>query len=119
MPDKKSDAVLAMLNEQVGCDYKVVKKQFLADSLPEKFRISVEKLVKTISFLKERDYISVKYQDKDEICLSLTVKAANYLSEKKHPTEQVRLSARQLWLCAAAVFAASFLGALAALLIGK
>lgn len=119
MLDKTTEAVLAMLSEQVGYSYKVVRKQTLTDSLPQKFSMNTDKLLAVITFLKENRFLAVKYQDKDEICLALSVKAESYLSERKHVTEQSHISGGQIWLLFLGVFVASLLGALAACFIGK
>lgn len=119
MLDKTMEAVLLMLSEQVGYSFKVVKKQALADSLPQKFAMDVDKLIAVIAFLKENRYLAVKYQDKEEICLALSVKAESYFSEQKHVTAQSHISNGQIWLLFLGVFAASLLGALVANLLEK
>ena len=112
MTDKKTLAVINMLSEQVGYSFKVVKIRHLLDSLPRKYAMDENALWTAISMLKEADYAVVKYRDKEEICLALTVKAENLLRARpaqKHDRP---------WLLAG-VFVASFLGALLAVLLGK
>ncbi len=119
MLDKKTTAVLSMLAQEVGYSYKVIKKQTLISALPKKYSVDVESLVAIITFLKEKDFLVVKYQDKDEICLALSVKAESYLSGVDNPTSESQLPSKQVWLLFLGVFAFSFLGAFAAMLIGK
>ncbi len=119
MLDKKMTEVLSMLSEQVGYSYKVVKKQQLVESLPKKLKINLDTLVSIISFLKENEYLTVKYQDKNEICLSLTVKAESYLSGEKEMATKTKIANGQAWILIVSVFFAAFLGAFLAVLIGK
>lgn len=116
---KKTAAVLEMLSAEVGYSYKVVKKQRLLDAMPRKYRLDEDELVSIIGFLKDSDYLTVKYQDKDEICLVLTVKAESYLSGEQEQSMKTKMANGQAWLLVAATFVAAFLGALFAVLIGK
>lgn len=117
MLDRKTEAVLAMLSEQVGYSYKVVNKAELAAKMPKRFAVNEDKLIAVIAFLKENDYLTVKYQDKDEICLALSVKSETYLSQKDHISAQTKISGKQIVLLFFGVFAASLLGTLAAELL--
>lgn len=116
---KKAAAVLDMLSAEVGYSYKVVKKQRLLEAMPRKFKMDAEELVSIIGFLKDNEYLTVKYQDKDEICLVLTVKAESYLAGDQEPSVKTKMANGQAWLLVAATFVAAFLGALLAVLIGK
>lgn len=118
MLDKKTTAVLTMLAQQVGYNYKVVKKQTLLSALPKKYSDDVQSLVAIIAFLKEKDFLSVKYQDKEEICLALSVKAETYLSQDVPSAESQIPTKQAVWLLLG-VFAFAFLGAFAAVLVGK
>lgn len=118
MPDKKTEAVLAMLARKVGYSYKVVEKSELVQSLPRKYSMSVEQLLSAVAFLRENDFVAVKYQDKDEICLSLTVKAETFFSQSKHAVrERCQISHAQIWLMFLGTLVASFLGTLLANLL--
>lgn len=117
MLDKKMTAVLTMLAEQVGYSYKVVKKQQLVEALPSKNKMDVDTLVNIVSFLKENDYLVVKYQDKDEICLTLTVKAETYLAGEKEVAVKSKITNGQVGILFVGVFLAAFLGSFIATLI--
>ena len=121
MLDKKTATVLNMLASEVGYSYKVVSKQHLTGALPTKYSLTAEELVAVITFLKDNEYLTVKYQDKDEICLALSVKAESYLSgySEEQPSMNTKVAKSQAWLLVSATFIAAFLGALAAVLIGK
>ena len=119
MLDKKTDAVLTLLTQKVGNGYKVLNKAQLLEDLPKKMDIDMQGLLGIITFLKENEYIDVKYQDKEEICLSITVKAESYVDGEKDLTQKAKITNGQVWLLMLGVFLAAFLGAFAATLIGK
>ena len=119
MLDKKTAAVLQMLANEVGYSYKVVKKQQLVNALPTKYPLTEDELVAIIAFLKENEYLTVKYQDKNEICLALSVKAEAHLSGEGEPQVNTKMAKGQAWLLVVACFLGAFLGAIVAVLIGK
>lgn len=119
MLDKKTDAVLRLLVDKVGESYKVINKNQLLNALPEKLRFDMPNLLNELTFLQNNEYIDVKYQDKEEICLAVTVKASNYTQNVKSVFSKATITTRQIILLIGGVFAAAFLGALAAILIGR
>lgn len=119
MIDKKMSAVVEMLAEQVGYSFKVVKKQQLLQCLPKRSKMDNDTFVAILAYLKENDYITVKYQDKDDICLALTVKSETYLAGEKDMAVKSKIAISQAWLLFLGVFLASFVGAFLAVLLGK
>ncbi len=119
MLDKKTETVLRLLMEKAGEGYKVLNKKQLVADLPQKLNLDEQGLLATINFLKENEYVDVKYQDKDEICLATTVKAASYGESKSNIVERASISAKQAALLIVGVFLAAFCGALVATLLGK
>ncbi len=118
MLDKKMEAVLQALLNLAGNSYKVLNKQGILQSLPRKLNIDSKTLGAIFSFLSENDFIDVKYQDKDEICLCTTIKAESYVTGDKMQ-QRASLSTKQnVWLTAG-MFISSFLGAFVAILIAK
>ena len=118
MLDKKMEAVLQALLNLAGNSYKVLNKQGILQSLPRKLNIDSNTLGALFSFLSENDFIDVKYQDKDEICLCTTIKAESYVTGDKMQ-QRASLSTKQnVWLTAG-MFISSFLGAFVAILIAK
>ncbi|MBQ2710736.1 MAG: hypothetical protein IJ492_05375 [Clostridia bacterium] len=118
MLDKKMEAVLQALLNLAGNSYKVLNKQGILQSLPRKLNIDSNTLGAIFSFLSENDFIDVKYQDKDEICLCTTIKAESYVTGDKMQ-QRASLSTKQnVWLTAG-MFISSFLGAFVAILIAK
>ena len=119
MLDKKTDAVLELLTHKCGNTYKVLDKNQIVAELPKRLGIDVQGLLAIITFLKENEYVDVKYQDKDEICLACTVKAESYTEGEKDMTQKAKITNGQVWLLWLGVFAAAFIGSLVATIIGK
>lgn len=119
MLDKKTDAVLNLLVKKAGDGYSVLNKEQLLSELPSKFHLEIQALLNIINFLKEDEYIDVKYQDKDEICLAVTVKATSYREGEKNVVQRAHITGGQVGLLLLGVFFAAFVGALVATLIGK
>ena len=119
MLDKKTDAVLQLLVQKCGNTYKVLDKNQIVAELPQKLNVDVQGLLAIVTFLKENEYVDVKYQDKDEICISCTVKAESYMEGEKDMTQKAKITSGQVGILWAGVFAAAFLGSLIAALIGR
>lgn len=119
MLDKKTDAVLRLLTDNVGDGYKVLNKSQLMSQLPPRLHIDEQTFQGILSFLKDNDYLDVKYQDKEEICLAATVKAASYKENEQNVVQRANIPSWQVALLIAGVFFAAFAGALVAALLGK
>ena len=71
MLDKRCLALLDLINgECLNSGYKVMEIAALAQAMPPRFGIDEEGVRECIDTLSEREYISVKYEDEREICLS-------------------------------------------------
>lgn len=115
---KKTAVILQMLHDKTGGAYKVLNKNEMLEELPKKFRTDMQDFVAIITFLTENEYVSVKYQDKEEICIATTIKAESYLDGEKNVQQKASLTNAQTIILFAGVFVAAFLGALIAVLIG-
>ncbi len=118
MLDKKMEAVLQALLNLTGNSYKVLNKQGILQGLPRRLKIDINTLGAIFSFLAENDFIDVKYQDKDEICLCTTIKAESYVSGDKMQ-QRASLSTKQNLLLFGGMFLSSFIGAFVAILLAK
>ena len=75
MLDKRSLALLNIINEEcLGTGYKIFCVDELADALPASFGMDSEGIRVCIKTLSEHEYVSVKYEDEREVCLSLLPK---------------------------------------------
>ena len=119
MLDKKTDAVLELLTNKCGNSYKVLEKKQIVAELPKKLNVDVQGLAAIITFLKENEYVDVKYQDKDEICIACTVKAESYAEGEKDMEQKAKITNGQVGVLWIGVFVMAFLGSLIATLIGK
>lgn len=71
MLDKRCLALLNIINgECVGTGYKIFSISDLVASMPIHFGMDGAGVYECVKTLSEREYISVKYQDDKEICLS-------------------------------------------------
>ena len=75
MLDKRSMALLKIINaECVNSGYKIFSVEQLINSLPSELGVDENVFLICIKNLLDREYISVKYQDENEICLVPLVK---------------------------------------------
>lgn len=116
MLDKKTDAVLQVLNEQAGNGYTVLQKQSLLDLLPPKMGFDMQVFCSIMSFLKEHGYIDVKYHDKETVCLCVTVKTQNHFGGLKETTG-TKLVGKQFGLLLVCVGMCAFVGAFLAMVL--
>lgn len=119
MLDKKSEILLSELKRIVPNGYKVLTKSEITDMLPVKMQGNRQSVDEQLTFLYNNGYIDIKYRDKDEVCLCLTLKTDSYLSTERNRVEKTRITDGQLWLLFGGMFLAAFLGAFVATLIGK
>lgn len=119
MLDKKTDAVLQLIASKTDGTYKVLEKSQLLAELPAKLGVDENSFSSIVAFLKENEYVDIKYQDKDEICISTTVKTESYVVGEKDIQQKAKITNGQLGFLLTAMFLASFLGAFIATLIGK
>ncbi len=71
MLDRRTLKLLDVINNEcAGGGYKVFAISDLVLAMPEHFAIDGEGVRQCVLALREREYISVKYQDETEICLS-------------------------------------------------
>lgn len=71
MLDKRTKALLDIINKEcVNSGYKVLEINDLVLGLPMEFGIDKEGVVASINVLSEKEYVSVKYLDELEVCLS-------------------------------------------------
>lgn len=70
MLDKRSMALLKIINEEcINSGYKIFSVEQLINSLPSELGVDENVFLICIKNLFDREYISVKYQDENEICL--------------------------------------------------
>lgn len=71
MLDLRSKEILKFLVDECNDGaYKIIDADEIIDSLPQNIRIDSENLTQTIKYLENREYISVKYADNQQFCLT-------------------------------------------------
>ena len=111
--DKKIKAVLNYIKANASDGYNVLSKAEIINFLG---LADSQSLSTALIYLKQNDYIVVKYEDEKDICLCLTEKAT---SVQPVDVQQAKLPKWQVWLFFVGVFAFSFLGAFLAVILGK
>lgn len=113
MLDKRTKALLDIINKEcVNSGYKVLEINDLVASMPTEFGIDKEGVVDSINTLSEKEFVSVKYLDEIEVCLSPLPKGR--LDFEKQIEEQIEKKD-----CERRYFLFSFLGGMVGgLLVG-
>ena len=71
MLDKRCLSLLNIINREcVGTGYKIFATEDLLSYMPARFGLDKDSVLDCVKTLSEHEYISVKYQDDFEICLS-------------------------------------------------
>lgn len=121
MLDKRSLALLNIINSQcIGSGYKVFALTEFEQEMPICFGVQLAELIHCINGLAERDYISVKYIDGEQVCLCLLPKGRFVFEnridveiEKKHNIKSYFTT------CFLASFLGGFIGMAISLMIFK
>ena len=88
MLDSKSTSVLIAINSLCKDGYKVLSLTEILSTLPKELSFSQITLCQTLSELDYKGYISIKYQDDSEVCLSTLPKARLILEQTAKEIEQ-------------------------------
>lgn len=71
MLDKRCFALLEYVNSQcLNAGYKVFSLEQLIENMPVKLGVDKETITQCFKVLSEREYVSVKYIDDEEVCVS-------------------------------------------------
>ena len=99
MFDKKTHHVLVYLQTQCqGGLYKVLDKQDIIDAMPKRYGMTMQDVCDVLSFLQRNDYVVLKYQDDEQICIALTPRAYSVLLKDSSHTENQSLTKRYIGL---------------------
>jgi hypothetical protein len=113
MLDKRTSSVLACINEL--CEegtYKVIEAEELIKSLPVKFMTEEDGLKQMIKYLKEREYINIKYSDDKVYCLCPLPKGRLYFEqENSEKSDSSKKFKEFLWTAFFGAMAGSIIGA--------
>ncbi len=113
MLDKKTTAVMHAINEICSDgSYKVVETEDLLAQIPAKLRLDKAGLIQAVNFLKERDYISVKFSGEDEYCLCSLPKGRTFVEHRVEQKKETHKSFKNYLLI-------SFFGAMLGAFIGS
>jgi hypothetical protein len=101
MLDERSLAMLKVINgECVGTAYKIFSLEDLVLSMPHSYFVDKDGVVKLIQNLCERECVSVKYQDENEVCLCATPKGRTVFENAVNLEIQTRRTEKKYFLYA-------------------
>jgi hypothetical protein len=71
MLDKRSEALLRIINRECSeGSYKVIEIDDVIRLMPSKFKVDFDTVNHLMGYLKNGEYISIKYSDKEVFCVS-------------------------------------------------
>lgn len=115
MLDKKSTAVLRVLNKLAGGNaYIVVSIDDIFQNLTQKSQYDAESLKQIVDFLEKQEYINVKFSEDSTYCYSLLPKARIYLEQECSKSSQKKKNSIMPYVF---VMISSFIGSMLALLV--
>lgn len=112
MLDKRTAAVLGAINDACGeGSYKILAIGELIESVPARYRADEEGVRQIVDYLREREYVSVKYSDERELCVCPLPRGRQYFENEERDRKEGRKKFESYLLVA-------FLGAMIGALIG-
>ena len=88
MLDRKTDIILNILSNSSNGDYKVLEIAYIIERLPQKYASTTyDEISNILKYLKDLEYIDIKYFDESEVCFVVLPKSKiyeeNLLEDKK------------------------------------
>ena len=75
MLDQRTSELLNIINgECQGTGYKILSLSELSLSMPKKYCMDQDGIRQSLKVLYEKEYLSVKYEDQNEVCLAVLPK---------------------------------------------
>lgn len=112
MLDKLNTKLLKELNNLCdGGSYKVLELNEIIASMP-KFKMQFDTLKQNLEYLKEREYLDIKYFDENEVCLCVMPKGRLHSEEIAEQKKQVKSFYKVLIVTSISSALFAFLGAL-------
>ena len=118
MLDKRTTEFLKIINSNsTEGAFKVLEISNVLNKMPSKYKIDYDSIVHMAEYLKERDFVTIKYVDEQEICLAPLPKGRLYDEKEKELKKEKRKGIRLIILMVISSGVAAFLGALLSKLI--
>ena len=119
MLDKRTSVLLAKINELCAeGSYKIVDKEELLASFPERLHVDEDGLKQMISYLEEHRYIDVRYADGGVYCVCPLPEGRLYFEEVREVKGQTGRNRRDIVLLTViGAFLGAFIGSVCVWLI--
>lgn len=95
--DKDIEILLMYLQKEVGTQYKILTIKDIMAQLPQKHFRTETQFLSAVNYLKEENYIQVKYNDNTDICLRVNSKTNAYFEHSRTEVKRAVLKKRQYW----------------------
>lgn len=119
MFDKKTHLVLHYLESQCPSgSFKVLDKQDVLDAIPQKSGIDLPTLNEIIDNLTQRGYLVSKYQDDEQMCISLTPKVHSALLRNAEDIQKFKFDKKIYFIVGVVAFVGALLGVICGKLLG-
>lgn len=119
MLDKRTSFVLEGINKL--CEegsYKVIETEEILKNIPTKFMVEEDGLKQMIKYLKDREYIDIKYNDEKVYCLCPLPKGRLYFEQEYSSKKDSSKKFKQfLWTAFFGAMAGSIIGGLIASIV--
>ncbi|MBR2029886.1 MAG: hypothetical protein IJ999_03165, partial [Clostridia bacterium] len=88
------------------------------NAMPKRYGMTMQDVCDVLSFLQRNDYVVLKYQDDEQICIALTPRAYSVLLKDSSHTEKPKFDKKIYWIVGIVAFVSAFLGVVAAKFLG-
>lgn len=118
MLDIYSKTILKFLvNECNEGSYKVIDAEDIVEIMPPKYKLNSQKVAEIIKHLENSGYISVKYSDDEQFCLSPRPFGRQIIESEENDKQKKKENMGIL--CYALIFGFAFFGALLGTILGN
>ncbi|MDD4110846.1 MAG: hypothetical protein PHS54_04775 [Clostridia bacterium] len=91
MLDKRSEALLNIINHECNeGSYKVIEIDDLIRLMPNKFKVDFDMINQLMGYLRNGEYISIKYSDKEVFCVSPSPRGRRIFEVEQEEIREVK-----------------------------
>jgi hypothetical protein len=118
MLDDRTDYLLNFINRECSeGTFRIFSPSELLAAFPKKYAVDTDGLLLIMGYLKEREFILVKYADEESICLTPLPKGRLYHEERASRKKDIFHERKILWVAFLGSILGGVIGHLLALVI--